>query len=119
MKQKKTVIIELGKCPFCHEVIIRLDDHGKPVHEKAYREAWLLLTDGSRMKVGICESCRDIMDEDMVKDLMVVHRDFWAHGLQEAFKQKRLQLDKQEAEQRAYYGKLDVVRFSKRERELD
>lgn len=118
-KPTKDVIIELGKCPFCHTTIITVDDEHGPRHEESYREAWLLLSDGSRMKVGICVSCRDIMDQDMVDRLMVVHRAFWERGLEEAYKKRHEELTLQEKQQKAYYKKLNSVRFAKRERDLD
>ena len=117
-KLTKEVIIELGKCPFCHASIFEVKNN--VVHRNGiYRESWLLLSDGSRMKVGICTECRDIMDEEMVDELMVVHRAFWQKGLERAYKDKKDQLKKQEAEQKAYYKNISATRFGRREKDLE
>ncbi len=49
---------KLGYCTTCNTKIYVFDFHGKPVRKKAiYREAMMLLSDGSRGKAAFCVKC--------------------------------------------------------------
>lgn len=116
---KLPVIIELGKCPFCHTQIMTLNEKKQPVRAESYREMWILLSDGSRMKLAICSSCRDSVSDEMIAELMTEHQKFWVAGLERAYKQKELDLKKQKEQHVGHFQTLSAVRHAKTERLLD
>ena len=116
---RKEVIIELGLCPFCHERIIEELGVNKFKHLPSYCEFWVLLTDNSRMKVGCCLDCRGQLDDEMVNELMVVHRRFWQAGIEEATKKKIEEINQVLQQQLTYYGELDFLRFGLKESDLE
>lgn len=119
VKPTKKVTIKFGLCPFCHATIMRQDQQRRPLREATYREFWVLLSDGSKMKVAICADCREVLDETMIEALMVEHRTFWKKGIIKAFNEQLRTTKRRKAEQVAYYNQISSVRFGVRERDLD
>ncbi len=110
--------IELGKCPFCLTDIIEKDERGNPVFMEDYRECYVLLSDNSRMKVGVCDTCREGLTSDHIDALMTEHQKFWKLGLEEAYTEKKKALDSQRDQQIEHYSNLRSLRFAKREQDL-
>lgn len=111
--------IELGKCPFCLDEIISKDDRGHVIYGDNYGEIYILLSDRSKMKIGVCLTCCECLTDDHIESLMEEHRKFWILGLQDAFAEKKKTLDRQRDEQLEYYDNLSSVRFAKSERDLE
>lgn len=118
-KQQVNAKIELGKCPFCVKEIISRNDKGETVRSNDYRDFWVLLSDGSRMKVGICDTCRESLTDEHIEALMAEHRVFWQNGLEEAYEEKKQALDRDRDSQIEHYTNLKSLRFAKREHDLD
>lgn len=118
-KQQVTAKIQLGKCPFCDKDILGRNERGETVRSSDYRDFWVLLSDGSRMKVGVCDTCREGLTDEHINVLMAEHRVFWQKGLVEAYEEKKRALDRDRDSQIEHYSNLRSLRFAKREHDLD
>lgn len=118
-KAKLPVIIELGKCPWCHVTILTVPKPNQPVRSEKYREFWVELSDGSRMKVAVCADCRELLDKTMVEALMAKHREFWVKGIKKAYQEQLRKMRKNQAEQEDHFNNMKALRFAKTEKALE
>ena len=111
--------IEAGKCPYCQKQVWEMDQHNNHKRLKDYGEFWIALSDGSRMKVNICKTCRKKLTNKMVSDLMKVHKEFWINGIEETINKTIVELQQKKTSQINYYSTLDSVKHGLTERDLE
>jgi len=108
--------IKVGHCPFCDTKIFDVEDE----QEKRlpnYSKFWILLSDGSRMKVAKCKKCK--IGKVKVNKLMKAHQEFWKEGIENEVAKKHKELEQQKEQQIKYYNNLNSVSFGTSERDLE
>lgn len=119
---KKKITIEFGKCPFCRKEILTTQKIGnvtEPKILKGYSTFWVRLSDATKMKVAICEDCKEKLDEKKASDVVVAHRDYWKLGIEAAHEKKIKQLEEEKKQQLNYYSNLSLVKLGLREKDLE
>ena len=117
--QQAQVKIEFGKCPFCEKAILKKDKENNPVRLEGYSEFWMALSDGSRMKVAICENCKKSLTKANAEAILAAHREFWTKGIEKTIDQKIEQLKKDKVQNVNYYSNLKLIKHGLKERDLD
>lgn len=110
------MIIKVGHCPFCDEKVFEVEGN-ESKRLPNYSQFWVLLSDGSKMKVAKCKKCR--LGKAKVGQLMKAHQDFWKKGIEEAAARKHEELEAQKQQQIKFYNNLNSVSFGTSERDLD
>lgn len=111
--------IEFGKCPYCAKEIMTLDEKNNPLMLTGYSTFWMMLSDGSRMKVAICEDCKKTLTKKKVDALMIAHQEFWKKGIESQLDEKIAELNQRKQEQINYYTNLTSLKFGLREKDLE
>jgi len=66
--------LKFGYCAYCGESIM---DIMKRKLAQNFRTLWLLLSDGSKMRVGVCEKCYQKPTKKMRDTIIEKHRKYW------------------------------------------
>lgn len=111
--------IQFGKCPFCEKEILKVDAKNNPIRQKGYSEFWVALSDGSRMKVAICEECKKKLTEKEAEKVLEAHRVFWAKGIESSIDNKISELEEKKQQDINYYNSLTLVKYGLKERDLE
>lgn len=101
----KENVWSLGQCSICHRVIMA---DGKPTAE--YDSIQTILTNGTKMNVGVCKSCKDdgIDDADFMKMMQST-----VEGWEEGLKKDTNMTEKEKLKYRtAFYG-LRIIGITK------
>lgn len=117
-QQPKDVVLEPGLCPFCKKRVIEELGVNKFKYSTDYREFWVLLSDNSRMKVGICENCRETLTTAKVDELMRVHATYWIEGLKQSYATQIKKLEADRDKHITYYGQMSFIRYGMSESDL-
>ena len=70
--------LKKGGCAYCDVPIRNLQEGCRLPN---YREIWLLISNGSKMRVAVCEECKKKLNKKMSKKIMAKHRNFWKNSI--------------------------------------
>lgn len=108
--------IKVGHCPFCDTKVFDVENN-ETKRLPNYSQFWVLLSDGSKMKVAKCKKCK--LSKAKVKKLMKAHQEFWVKGIENAVAQKHEELEQQKEHQIKFYNNLDSLSYGTSEKDLE
>lgn len=111
--------IQFGKCPFCEKEILTVDAKNNPTRLKGYSEFWIAISDGSKMKVAICDACKAELTEEKASAVLEAHKEYWQAGMEEAYNQKIEEIKTTKEQNINHFNSLELIKYGLKERDLE